>query len=85
MTWLVNSSAHLSGGHPYDKNIKPAENMGVTLASFGEGYHNYHHTFPYDYSTSEHGWKYNFNFTTLFIDSFAAIGWVRKELIISLN
>ncbi len=46
VTWFVNSWAHLAGKHPYDKNIKPAENMGVVVATFGEGYHNYHHVFP---------------------------------------
>jgi len=34
----------------------------------GEGYHNYHHSFPYDYSASELGWKDNFNPATAFID-----------------
>ena len=40
---------------------------------FGEGGHNYHHTFPQDYRTSE--MSAVFNFTKLFIDFFAAIGW----------
>lgn len=30
--------------------------------------------FPFDYSASELGWKYNFNLTTLFIDCCAKIG-----------
>lgn len=44
-----------------------------------EGYHNYHHTFPWDYSTSEFGWKFNFNFTTLLIDMFAFMGLVYER------
>ncbi len=36
------------------------------------GFHNYHHSFPFDYSTSEMGWK--LNITTFFIDSMARIG-----------
>lgn len=36
--------------------------------------HNYHHVFPWDYKTSELG-KYSTNFTTLFIDGMAKIGW----------
>lgn len=39
----------------------------------GEGWHNYHHTFPWDYKAAELGWK--FNLSTIFIDFFAAIGW----------
>ncbi|XP_037269414.1 stearoyl-CoA desaturase 5 isoform X1 [Rhipicephalus microplus] len=71
-TWLVNSAAHLWGNRPYDKNISPAENRFVSWAAIGEGFHNYHHTFPWDYSTSELGWK--LNFTTFFIDTMAKLG-----------
>ncbi len=71
-TWLVNSLAHLWGDRPYDINISPAENMVVSLLAVGEGFHNYHHTYPHDYSTSE--WTYAFNFTTLFIDIMALLG-----------
>ncbi|XP_057633267.1 acyl-CoA desaturase 1 [Chionomys nivalis] len=71
-TWLVNSAAHLYGYRPYNKNIEPRENILVSVGAVGEGFHNYHHTFPYDYSTSEYGW--HVNFTTFFIDCMAALG-----------
>uniref|UniRef100_A0A8C5K9B8 stearoyl-CoA 9-desaturase n=1 Tax=Jaculus jaculus TaxID=51337 RepID=A0A8C5K9B8_JACJA len=71
-TWLVNSAAHLYGYRPYDKNINPREQVLVSLATLGEGFHNYHHAFPYDYSASEYRW--HINFTTFFIDCMAAIG-----------
>ena len=73
-TWLVNSAAHLWGEKPYDKSIKPKENSSVIYLAFGEGYHNYHHTFPWDYSASELGWNGNFNLTTALIDFFAWTG-----------
>lgn len=43
-------------------------------------YSSYHHTFPWDYATSEYGIK--FNLTTMFIDFFAWIGWAydRKKV-----
>jgi len=72
MTWLVNSAAHLWGSHPYDKRINPAENLITILGAVGEGFHNYHHTFPWDYATSELGWV--FNTTTLFINFCALFG-----------
>lgn len=72
-TWLVNSAAHMWGQKPYDKFISPAENMFVSFLAIGEGFHNYHHTFPWDYSTSELGWK--MNFSTMFIDFMAKVGW----------
>ncbi|XP_044262548.1 acyl-CoA Delta-9 desaturase-like [Tribolium madens] len=73
-TWLVNSAAHMWGDKPYDKFINPAENFVVAVLALGEGWHNYHHTFPWDYKTAELG-KYSVNFSTAFIDFFAKIGW----------
>ncbi|CAG2173275.1 unnamed protein product, partial [Oppiella nova] len=72
--WLVNSAAHLFGNRPYDSQIQPCENILVQYLSIGEGYHNYHHTYPWDYSASEYGWKDNFNIATAFIDLFAQLG-----------
>lgn len=72
-TWLVNSVAHIWGNKPYDKFINPVENKLVASLACGEGWHNYHHTFPYDYKTSELGWR--INMTTMFIDMFATWGW----------
>ncbi|XP_059474463.1 acyl-CoA Delta-9 desaturase-like [Neocloeon triangulifer] len=72
--WVVNSVAHYWGSHPYDRKIKPTENVFVTIYAFGEGWHNFHHVFPWDYSSSEYGPKKN-NMTTLFINFFALIGW----------
>lgn len=71
-TWCVNSAAHLWGCKPYDIRINPSENMYVAFSAVGEGFHNYHHVFPHDYSTSEYGW--HLNLTTLFIDTMASLG-----------
>lgn len=79
-TWLVNSAAHLWGSRNYDKNCNPSDNRFVCFAAIGEGWHNYHHTFPYDYATSE--WGPRINMTTIFIDFMAALGMVydRKQV-----
>ncbi|XP_053306638.1 stearoyl-CoA desaturase [Spea bombifrons] len=71
-TWLVNSAAHMFGNRPYDKNINPRENTLVALGAIGEGFHNYHHTFPFDYSSSEFGIR--LNLTTCFIDLMGLLG-----------
>lgn len=73
-SWLVNSAAHMWGDRPYDKYINPSENVVVSVLALGEGWHNYHHTFPWDYKAAELG-KYSVNLSTLLIDSFAKIGW----------
>jgi stearoyl-CoA desaturase (delta-9 desaturase) len=46
----------------------------VSFWALGEGWHNYHHTFPWDYKTAEFG-DYGMNLTTALIDFFALIGW----------
>jgi len=56
------------------RNISPAENITVAILAYGEGFHNYHHVFPYDYKTAELG-DYMFNPTTAFIDLWARMGW----------
>ncbi|XP_043471854.1 acyl-CoA Delta-9 desaturase-like [Leptopilina heterotoma] len=73
-TWSVNSLAHMWGAKPYDKTIAPVENKLVAHMTMGEGWHNYHHVFPYDYKCAELG-NYSLNWTTFLIDMFAKIGW----------
>jgi stearoyl-CoA desaturase (delta-9 desaturase) len=75
-TWCVNSVAHFYGTRPYKPNIPPAENTFVSAIAGGEGYHNYHHSYPKDYATSEYGILKQWNPSKLFIDCFAMIGWV---------
>jgi len=43
------------------------------MFTLGEGWHNYHHTFPFDYKAAE--LPYYFNLTTILIDLCAKIGW----------
>jgi stearoyl-CoA desaturase (delta-9 desaturase) len=80
ITWCVNSAAHMWGNKPYDRRINPVENFFVAFGAVGEGFHNYHHTFPMDYNASEFGW--HINITSLIIDFMALIGQVydRKKM-----
>lgn len=66
-TWCVNSVAHTFGYKPY-KNIPPSENLFTSILANGEGWHNWHHTYPYDYATAENGILLNWNPTKAFID-----------------
>ena len=45
----------------------------MMVIGLGEGFHNYHHTFPWDYKASELG-IYSTNITTALIDFFHWIG-----------
>ncbi|GJQ73937.1 Desat1 [Trypoxylus dichotomus] len=81
---LINSAAHYYGGKPYDRYINPSENLSVAVLALGEGWHNYHHTFPWDYKASELG-KYSLNWSTAFIDFFAKIGWAYDLKVVSTD
>ncbi len=73
-TWCVNSVAHLYGNRPYDTNILPAENTFVSFLAVGEGWHNWHHKYPFDYAASEFGVLKHYNPTKLFIDGMIRLG-----------
>eukprot|EP00466_Bigelowiella_natans_P008709 jgi/Bigna1/50875/estExt_Genewise1.C_980064 len=73
-TWLVNSAAHLWGTRPYDPKSNPAENRWVSIAAIGEGWHNWHHAFPFDYAASELGISKQWNPTKLFLDVCMSLG-----------
>jgi stearoyl-CoA desaturase (delta-9 desaturase) len=48
-TFFVNSLAHCVGSQPYGTRTTARDSFLVALATLGEGYHNFHHTFPTDY------------------------------------
>eukprot|EP00916_Digyalum_oweni_P021278 GHVL01035367.1.p1 GENE.GHVL01035367.1~~GHVL01035367.1.p1 ORF type:complete len:736 (+),score=67.25 GHVL01035367.1:2186-4393(+) len=75
-TWCVNSVAHLYGTRPYDPLINPVESLFVSLVATGEGYHNWHHTYPRDYAAGEMGWTRSWNPAKFFIDLLALAGLV---------
>ena len=65
LTWCINSFAHYSGDKPYNKNLKASNNKLLGILTLGEGWHNYHHSYPKDYRASEPD---KINFTTRFIN-----------------
>lgn len=48
-TFSINSFAHMVGKQPYSDRSSARDSFLTALISMGEGYHNYHHTFPADY------------------------------------
>ncbi len=58
-TFCINSICHLWGEQPYGRSNSSRDNWWVSLLTFGEGYHNYHHTYPSDYRNGPY-W-YNFD------------------------
>ena len=60
-TWLVNSAAHSNGYRTYRTRDLSTNCWWVALISWGEGWHNNHHAFPY---SARHGLRwYEFDVT----------------------
>ncbi|XP_011866123.1 PREDICTED: acyl-CoA Delta(11) desaturase-like, partial [Vollenhovia emeryi] len=58
----------------YCSTVTATDSYLVGISGFGEGWHNYHHAFPWDYKTAEFG-NYRTNLTCAFIDFFVWLGW----------
>lgn len=48
-SFLVNSWAHRFGARPYSLATTGRDSTAAALLTYGEGFHNFHHVFPYDY------------------------------------
>lgn len=72
-TWLINSAAHMFGNRPFDEKVSATDSFAISLIACGEGWHNYHHVFPWDYKAAELGGPGN-NITCWMIDQCAKIG-----------
>ena len=59
------------------RHISSTDGYIIGFLDFGEGFHNYHHVFPWDYKTSELP-LYVFNFSCLVIEFFAWLGWATE-------
>ena len=75
-TCTVNSLAHYTGKREYNKDIKPADNLLVAIFTIGEGWHNHHHTYPYDYSCAAKTALIKYNPSAVSIDIMAFFGMV---------
>lgn len=71
-TFAVNSLAHWMGSQPFSQKITARDSLFVGIIAVGEGYHNFHHQFPFDYRNGVY-W-YDFDPTKWAIWLFAKIG-----------
>jgi len=58
-TWFINSLAHTFGEKTYAKEQTAVNNAAISLLTFGEGYHNYHHAFSSDYRNGVRWWQWD--------------------------
>lgn len=72
-TWFINSLAHTWGAKPFSREQSAVDNYILCLLTFGEGYHNYHHTFANDYRNGVR-W-YHFDPSKWLIWGLSKLGW----------
>lgn len=58
-TFFINSLAHYWGSRPYSENSSARDNGLIALLTYGEGYHNFHHTFQWDYRNGLRWYQYD--------------------------
>jgi len=58
-TFCVNSLAHLLGRPRYDAKASARDSVITALVTFGEGYHSFHHRFPFDYRNGARWWQFD--------------------------
>lgn len=74
-TFFINSAAHFFGTRPYTDANTARDNAFLAPFTYGEGYHNYHHMFQWDY---RNGVKwYQFDPTKWLIWTLASFGLAR--------
>jgi len=71
-TFLINSLCHFAGSRPFSDKITARDNWLTAIFTYGEGYHNFHHTFPGDYRNGIR-W-YDFDMTKWLIYGLSKIG-----------
>ena len=59
VTYLINSIAHIWGTQTYSDASSARDNPLLALITYGEGYHNYHHTFQWDYRNGVKWWHFD--------------------------
>ncbi|MEZ5491480.1 MAG: fatty acid desaturase [Gammaproteobacteria bacterium] len=59
VTYLINSLAHKWGRQPYSIGNSARDNGLLALITYGEGYHNYHHAFQWDYRNGIRWWQWD--------------------------
>ena len=58
-TFCIDSLAHLLGRRTFDEGASARNSTVTALVTFGEGYHSYHHRFPFDFRNGVRWWHYD--------------------------
>jgi stearoyl-CoA desaturase (delta-9 desaturase) len=82
-TWLVNSLTHVIGRQRFESGDDSRNSFFLAMLTFGEGWHNNHHTFP---TSARHGlawWELDISWITM--KFLRAIGLIKHVRVASLD
>ena len=79
LTFSINSFCHMIGKRPYSDKNTARDSWLLAFFTYGEGYHNFHHAFDYDY---RNGIKaYQWDPTKWLIQALAFLGFADKLVV----
>jgi stearoyl-CoA desaturase (delta-9 desaturase) len=74
-TFLVNSWGHAFGHQPYSDKNSSRDSSLLAMLTLGEGYHNFHHTFPGDYRNGVRWYQWDPTKWWIFMLHFLGLAW----------
>lgn len=74
-TFCINSVCHLWGSQPHSQADSSRDSWLVSLLTFGEGYHNYHHTYQSDYRNGPRWYNFDPSKWVIFTLSLLGLAW----------
>jgi len=74
-TFCINSVCHLWGSQPHSQADSSRDSWLVSLLTFGEGYHNYHHTYQSDYRNGPRWYNFDPSKWLIFTLSLFGLAW----------
>ncbi len=74
-TFCINSVCHIWGRQPHSQANSSRDSWLVSLITFGEGYHNYHHTYPSDYRNGPRWYNFDPSKWLIATLSFLGLAW----------
>jgi stearoyl-CoA desaturase (delta-9 desaturase) len=79
-TFFINSLAHTLGSRPFDSQASSRDSGIVAVLTFGEGYHNFHHTFQADYRNGVRPWHFDPGKWVIWLLSRVGLAWNLKRV-----
>lgn len=78
-TFFINSLAHTWGRRTYSDEDSSRDNGVIALLTWGEGYHNYHHTFQADYRNGLRWWQFDPGKWLIVLAQWMGLAWGLKR------